>query len=115
MSRMLGSWQTERDETGEEQSQEHAHNFFFDIKEIVHKEFVMADQTVYSAYYCDVLRRLRENIQRLRPELWRQKNLLLHHDNSPSRTSLFTREFFTKNKMTIVPRHPTFLCFPDRR
>jgi hypothetical protein len=26
---------------------------FFDIKEIVHKEFVLADQTVNSAYYCE--------------------------------------------------------------
>jgi hypothetical protein len=73
MSRMLGSCQSEKDETGEEQSQEHAHHLF-DIKGIVHKEFVMADQTVCSSYCCDVLRRLRENIQRLRPELWRQKN-----------------------------------------
>jgi hypothetical protein len=64
---------------------------FFDIKGIVHKEFVLADQTVNSAYYCDVLRRLRENVKRLRPELWRQKNWLLHHDNAPSHTSFFTK------------------------
>jgi hypothetical protein len=42
---------------------------FFDFKGIVHKEFVMAGQTVNSAYYCDVLQRLRENVRRLRPEL----------------------------------------------
>jgi hypothetical protein len=40
---------------------------FFDIKENVHKEFVLAGQTVNSAYDCDVLRRLYENAQRLRP------------------------------------------------
>jgi hypothetical protein len=28
----------------------------FDIKDIVHKEFVLAGQTVNSAYYCEVLR-----------------------------------------------------------
>jgi hypothetical protein len=28
---------------------------FFDIKRIVHKEFVLAGQTVNSAYYCDNL------------------------------------------------------------
>jgi histone-lysine N-methyltransferase SETMAR len=43
---------------------------FFDIKEIVHKELVLAGQTVNSAYYCDVLRRLRGNVRRLQPELW---------------------------------------------
>jgi hypothetical protein len=46
---------------------------FFDIRGIVHKEFVLAGQTANSAYYCDVLRRLNENVRRLRPELWRQK------------------------------------------
>jgi hypothetical protein len=47
---------------------------FFDIKGIVHKDFVPAGQTVNSAHYCDGLRRLRENVPRLRPELWQQKN-----------------------------------------
>jgi hypothetical protein len=66
---------------------------FFNIKGIVHKEVVPAVQRVNSVYYCDVLRLLRENVRRLRPELWRQKNWLLHHDNAPSHTSVFSREF----------------------
>jgi hypothetical protein len=41
---------------------------FFDIKDIVPKEFVVAGQRVNSAYYCEVLWRLRENVRRLRPE-----------------------------------------------
>jgi hypothetical protein len=45
---LLGSGQTEKGETDEEQSQEHAHNFL-DIKGIVHKEFVLAGQVVNSA------------------------------------------------------------------
>jgi transposase len=79
---------------------------FYDIKGIVHKEFVLAGQTVNSVFYCDVLQRLHENMQRLRPELCRQKNWLLHHDNAPSHTSFFTREFLTKNNMTVVPHPP---------
>jgi hypothetical protein len=51
---------------------------FFCIKGIVHKEFVLAVQTAHSAYYCDVSRRLHEIVRRFRPELWRQKNWLLH-------------------------------------
>jgi hypothetical protein len=43
---------------------------FFDMKGIVHKEFVLAGQTVISAYYCNVLWRMHENVQRLRPEFW---------------------------------------------
>jgi hypothetical protein len=63
--------ETEKGNTGAEQSQEHA-NYFFDIKKIVHKEVVQAGQTVKSAYYCDVLRRLREKVRTLCTELWRQ-------------------------------------------
>jgi hypothetical protein len=40
---------TGKGETGEVQSQEHAHNF------LTSKQFVLADQTVNSAYYCDGL------------------------------------------------------------
>jgi hypothetical protein len=32
------------------------------------------------------------------------KNWMLHHDNAPSRTSLFTREFFTKNNTTAFKK-----------
>jgi hypothetical protein len=92
---------------------------FSDIKRI--KEFVLAGQTVNSAYFCGLLLRLGQNVRRLRPELWRQKNWLLYHDNAPSHTSFFIREFLTKNKMTVVAIHPslltrppaTFLCFPS--
>ena len=46
---------------------------FFDVKGIVHKEFVPTGQSVNSGYYCDVLRRLRENVRRRRPKLWREQ------------------------------------------
>jgi hypothetical protein len=70
---------------------------FFDIKGIVHEECVLAGQTVNSAYYCGVCGRPRENMRRLRPEIWRQKNWLLHDDNKPSHTSFFTSEFFSNS------------------
>jgi hypothetical protein len=36
----------------------------------------------------------------------------LHHDNTPFPTSFFTREFLTKNKITLVPHPPYFSLFP---
>jgi hypothetical protein len=58
---------------------------------------------------CDVLRRQHEIVRRLRPELWRQKNWLLHHYNAPSHTSFFTRELWARNNVTVVP--PPSLLF----
>jgi hypothetical protein len=80
---------------------------FFDIKGTFHKEFVLAGQIANSAYYCDVLQRLREHFRRLHPALWRQKNWLLHY-NAPSDTSFWPGNFFTKNNMTVIP-HPPYL------
>jgi hypothetical protein len=57
-------------EIGEEQNQEHAH-----IKEIVYEEFILGDRTVISAFYCDVLRRLSENVLWLRPRILATKRL----------------------------------------
>jgi hypothetical protein len=85
---------------------------FFDIEGTVHKQLVLASQTVYSAYYCDASRRLRENVRRLRPELWRRKNWQLHHDNAPSHTSLFNWELFTKKTLLSFPHAPYFSLFP---
>jgi hypothetical protein len=79
---------------------------------VVHKEFVPAGQIGNSAYYREVLRRLHENVRIRRPEFWQRKNCLLHHDNAPSHTSFFTREFFfTRNIMTVFPHQPYFSLF----
>jgi hypothetical protein len=68
---MLGSGQTEKDETVEEQCQ-------------------MSD----SAYYCDVLQWPHKNVWRLHSELWQQKNWLLHHDNALPHYFLFHQRIF---------------------
>jgi hypothetical protein len=45
-------------------------------------------------------------VRRKRPELWRNHNWLLHHDNTPAHTSLKTTEFLTNSDMVIVPHPP---------
>jgi hypothetical protein len=86
---------------------------FFDITGTVDKEFVLAGQRVNSAYYCHVLRRQRKNVQRLRLELWRQKDWLLHHDNAQPQIYFFTGGvfFFTKITRLESPINHIFL-FP---
>ena len=78
----------------------------FDIKGIVHKEFVPTGQTVISGFYCEVLRRLHEKVRRHRPQLWREQTWLLHHDNAPSLTAVLTYQFLAKNKIAVIPHPP---------
>ena len=79
---------------------------FFDHKGIVHKEFVPPGQTVNAAFYVEVLKRLWENVRRKRPDQWRNKTWLLHHDNAPADAALLTRRFLTDNNMTVMPHPP---------
>jgi transposase len=95
---------------GPQFNKEHA-QCFFDVKGLVHRKFVLPKMTVNSDFYCDVLRRLRENARRKRPELWRNHNWLLHHDNAPAHTSLKTTEFLTNNNNMVIVPHPPYL--PD--
>jgi len=79
---------------------------FFDVKGIVHKEFVPTGQNVKSRFYCDVLRRLHAHVRRRCLKLWREQTWLVHHDNAPSHTSIFTHQFLAKNKMAVIPHPP---------
>jgi hypothetical protein len=45
---------------------------FFDIKGVVHHEFLCKGQTVDHWYYLEVLKHLRENVSRERPQLEKQ-------------------------------------------
>jgi hypothetical protein len=59
---MLGSGQTEEKGRHVKSKVESMLIILFDMKEIVNKGFGLAGQTVISAKYCNVLRRLRENL-----------------------------------------------------
>jgi len=79
---------------------------FFDIRGIVHHEFVPEGHTVNAEFYCNVLRRLREDIRRKRPELWCAGNWLLHDNNAPSYRALVTREFLAHRGIITLPHPP---------
>jgi hypothetical protein len=56
---------------------------FFDIKDIVHFEFIPQGQTFNQAYYVDIYKLLREAVRRKRPELW-LNDWFLRHSNAPA-------------------------------
>jgi len=89
---------------------------FFDQEGIVHREFVPLGMAVNADFYRDVLRRLRKNVRRKRPQKWRNQNLIIHHDNAPAHSSFKVSQFLAKNSMTVIPHtHPIWppVTFPS--
>ncbi|UYV63722.1 hypothetical protein LAZ67_2005429 [Cordylochernes scorpioides] len=79
---------------------------FFDCRGVVHHEFLPQGRTVNKEYYLQVMRNLRKAIRQKRPDLWKNKNWLLHHDNAPAHTSLLVRDFLAKNNTLMMLQPP---------
>ena len=73
---------------------------FFDQEGIVHWEFVAPGMMVNADFYCDVLRRLRENLRCKRPQKWQNQNLIIHHDNALAHRFFKISHSLAKNNMT---------------
>uniref|UniRef100_A0A8C4Q143 Transposase n=1 Tax=Eptatretus burgeri TaxID=7764 RepID=A0A8C4Q143_EPTBU len=59
----------------------------FDIKGIVHFEFLPKGQTVNQYVYKEILRRLMRSVRDKRRDLWENNDWVLHHDNAPAHSS----------------------------
>ena len=79
---------------------------FFDVKGIVHSEFVPPGHTVNQVFYLEVLRRLRNSIRRKRADLWQTGDWFFHHDNAPVHTAISVAQFLAKNGMVTLPHAP---------
>ncbi|KAJ4438241.1 hypothetical protein ANN_14180 [Periplaneta americana] len=70
----------------------------------------LLNRTVNQKYYKSVLGRLRENVPKKRPALWRDKNWALHHENAPAHCGFSIRNFLAKFQIPVLPQPP---CSPD--
>lgn len=77
---------------------------FFDVKGVVHQEFLPPGKTVNGAFYVEVLKRLKKRVNRVRPAI--AANWKLHHDNAPSHSCFLVTDYLTKNGITTVPQPP---------
>ena len=79
---------------------------FFDWHGIVHHEFAPESQTVSAAFYVEVLKRLRDRVHSVRPELWEGRRWILHPDNAPAHSALIVHEFLVRNSITVLKHLP---------
>ncbi|UYV69451.1 hypothetical protein LAZ67_6003646, partial [Cordylochernes scorpioides] len=77
---------------------------FLDIRGIVHCEFVPQGQTVNSAFYLEVLRRLKRRIARVRTDI--KDTVKLHHDNATSYTAFIITNFLARSNTPVIPHPP---------
>jgi Transposase. len=54
---------------------------FFGCEGVIHYEFLPCGQMVNKEYYLEVMRRLREAVRRIRPDLWGRKKWWFQRDN----------------------------------
>ena len=76
---------------------------FFEQEWIIHRNFVPPGMTVNANFYCDVLRRLHENVRRERPQKWKNQNLIIHHDNSLVHRSIKVSHFWPRTTWQWSP------------
>jgi histone-lysine N-methyltransferase SETMAR len=88
---------------------------FFDIRLIIHFEFVPERTTVNQTFYVEVLKRLIDAVRRKRGQLWRGRTLILDHDNAPTYSSLRVSQFLTGERVCAMtpPRYSPDLATTD--
>lgn len=77
----------------------------FDIRSVIHREFVPIAQTVNFAFYLEVLKRLRTRVARVCPEL-AVNGGLLYHDNALSHSTLVVCEFLAEKSIPLLAWGP---------
>lgn len=76
---------------------------FIDCYEVVYHEFLTQGQTVDKEFYMDFFKAFTEDLRWKRPELWGNKNWILHHINTPSHASLLVDQFLANEGRAILP------------
>jgi hypothetical protein len=81
----------------------------FDIKAIVHFEFIPQDQTANQVYYVEVLKQLCEAVHRKGSELW-PNDWNPYHDNAPALKALSGDQLLAQ-KSIIEGEHPPYSLY----
>jgi hypothetical protein len=79
---------------------------FFDYCGIVHHSYAPECQTINKEYYLEIIRHLRDAVQRKRSNLWASCNWQSHHDNAPVHSSHLIQSYLAKHGIPVVHQAP---------
>ena len=85
---------------------------FLDQEGIVYREFVPPAMKFNADFYCDVLRRLHENVRRKSRQKWQNQNLIIHQGNAQLVGPLKFRSFWPRTTWQWSPIHHTHTIWP---
>ena len=79
---------------------------FFNVRGIIHSEFLPQGQTINLQVYKEILQLLLRSVREKRRELWQDKSRLLHHDRAPAHNALSIRQFLAEKNIAILEKPP---------
>jgi hypothetical protein len=79
---------------------------FFNIRGIIHFEFVTKGTTFNQTFFVEVLKRLIHAVRRKRGELRRECSLILCYDNKPGHSSLQVSQFLAGKDISALDHLP---------
>jgi hypothetical protein len=80
---------------------------FFDIKGVVHHEFLCQGQRVNHWYYLEMLKcPPKRKRQERKTSFVGKQSWFVHHDIAPAHTSLLIRDFLSNTNTTVLPQPP---------
>ena len=98
--------EAEESKTVKIKSQSHVDIMFFDVRGIIHSEFLAQGQTIKQQVCKEILQLLHRPMREERRELWLDKSWLLHHDNAPAHNALSIRQFLAEKNITVLEQPP---------
>ncbi|CAH2243567.1 jg12878 [Pararge aegeria aegeria] len=80
---------------------------WWDWKAVIHYDLLPPGRTIDSELYCEQLMRLKQEVERKRPELINRRGVGFHHDNARPHTSLATQQKVREFGWEVL-MHPSF-------
>ncbi len=79
---------------------------FCDAKGVILMDWLQLKEKIDSTRYVETLSKLKENLHQKRPDLWKDRDFLLHHDNTSPHTSFETTKKIQKWGLSLLPHPP---------